>query len=47
MNIYGDAYPIVKLECLAHVLKRMRGCLRKLKASMQNEKLIDFKNINR
>lgn len=27
MNIYGDEYPIVKLECIVHVMKRMRVVL--------------------
>ncbi|GFV82097.1 uncharacterized protein TNCV_2789951 [Trichonephila clavipes] len=34
-NIYGNEYPIEKLECIGHVMKRMGTRLRRLKAQLK------------
>ncbi|GFU40489.1 uncharacterized protein TNCV_1208481 [Trichonephila clavipes] len=42
---YGDSVPIVKIECVGHVQKRMGSRLRKLKALRGKKKLSDGKTI--
>ncbi|GFV37474.1 uncharacterized protein TNCV_1157371 [Trichonephila clavipes] len=42
-NIYGNGYPIEKLECIGHVMKRMRTRLRRLKAQLKGQILSDGK----
>jgi len=44
-NIYGDDYPVEKLECIGHVQKRMGTRLRKLKDSLKGTTLSDGKGI--
>lgn len=45
-SIYGELYPIVKLECVGHVHKRMRSRLRKLKDKMKGQVLSDGKRLS-
>ncbi|GFX30203.1 uncharacterized protein TNCV_1963101 [Trichonephila clavipes] len=40
-NIYGNEYPIEKLECIGHVMKRMGTRLRRLKAQLKGQILSD------
>ncbi|GFX80558.1 uncharacterized protein TNCV_3929661 [Trichonephila clavipes] len=42
-NIYGNEYPIEKLECIGHVMKRMGTKLRRLKAQLKGQILSDGK----
>ncbi|GFY20202.1 uncharacterized protein TNCV_208341 [Trichonephila clavipes] len=42
-NIYGNEYPIEKLECIDHVMKRMGTRLRRLKAQLKGQILSDGK----
>ncbi|GFY36755.1 uncharacterized protein TNCV_2567171 [Trichonephila clavipes] len=42
-NIYGNEYPIEKLECIGHVMKRMGTRLRRLKAQLKGQILSDGK----
>nr|XP_042913800.1 uncharacterized protein LOC122273890 [Parasteatoda tepidariorum] len=42
-NVYGDQYPVEKLECIGHVQKRMGCRLRRLVKKMKGEKLSDKK----
>ncbi|GFW25651.1 uncharacterized protein TNCV_1309121 [Trichonephila clavipes] len=42
-NIYGNEYPIEKLECIGHVMKRMGKRLRRLKAQLKGQILSDGK----
>ncbi|GFT72509.1 uncharacterized protein TNCV_973791 [Trichonephila clavipes] len=42
-NIYGNKYPIEKLECIGHVMKRMGTRLRRLKAQLKRQILSDGK----
>ncbi|GFS87846.1 uncharacterized protein TNCV_4183491, partial [Trichonephila clavipes] len=42
-NIYGNEYPIEKLECIGHVMKRMGTRLRRLKAQLKGQILSDSK----
>ncbi|GFV99014.1 uncharacterized protein TNCV_1509941 [Trichonephila clavipes] len=42
-NIYGNEYPIEKLECIGHVMKRMGTRLRRLKAQLKGQILSDDK----
>ncbi|GFX61254.1 uncharacterized protein TNCV_3407281 [Trichonephila clavipes] len=42
-NIYGNEYPIEKLECIGHVIKRMGTRLRRLKAQLKGQILSDGK----
>ncbi|GFU28935.1 uncharacterized protein TNCV_470661 [Trichonephila clavipes] len=42
-NIYGNEYPIEKLECIGHVMKRMGTILRRLKAQLKGQILSDGK----
>ncbi|GFY26982.1 uncharacterized protein TNCV_931231 [Trichonephila clavipes] len=42
-NIYGNEYPIEKLECIGHVMKRMETRLRRLKAQLKGQILSDGK----
>ncbi|GFT23519.1 uncharacterized protein TNCV_2017501 [Trichonephila clavipes] len=42
-NIYGNEYPIKKLECIGHVMKRMGTRLRRLKAQLKGQILSDGK----
>ncbi|GFX71216.1 uncharacterized protein TNCV_3409861 [Trichonephila clavipes] len=43
-NIYGNEYPIEKLECIGHVMKRMGTRLRRLKAQLKGQILSDGKS---
>ncbi|GFW63856.1 uncharacterized protein TNCV_3744601 [Trichonephila clavipes] len=40
-NIYGDEFPVEKLECIGHVQKRMGARLRALKNNLKSTKLSD------
>ncbi|GFV85152.1 uncharacterized protein TNCV_4172051 [Trichonephila clavipes] len=42
-NIYGNEYPIEKLECIGHVMKRMGTRLCRLKAQLKGKILSDDK----
>ncbi|GFW68256.1 uncharacterized protein TNCV_1881361 [Trichonephila clavipes] len=42
-NIYGNEYPIEKLECIGHVMKRMGTRLHRLKAQLKGQILSDGK----
>ncbi|GFV92573.1 uncharacterized protein TNCV_1374241 [Trichonephila clavipes] len=42
-NMYGNEYPIEKLECIGHVRKRMGTRLRRLKAQLKGQILSDGK----
>ncbi|GFX99329.1 uncharacterized protein TNCV_1614551 [Trichonephila clavipes] len=42
-KIYGNEYPIEKLECIGHVMKRMGTRLRRLKAQLKGQILSDGK----
>ncbi|GFT64536.1 uncharacterized protein TNCV_649351 [Trichonephila clavipes] len=42
-NIYGNEYPIKKLECIGQVMKRMGTRLRRLKAQLKGQNLSDGK----
>ncbi|GFT52358.1 uncharacterized protein TNCV_1065501 [Trichonephila clavipes] len=42
-NIYGNEYPIEKLECIDHVMKRMGTRLRRLNAQLKGQILSDGK----
>ncbi|GFV11334.1 uncharacterized protein TNCV_3724231 [Trichonephila clavipes] len=42
-NVYGDHCSVEKLECIGHVMKRMRTRLRRLKTMMRGQKLSDGK----
>ncbi|GFS48621.1 uncharacterized protein TNCV_769841 [Trichonephila clavipes] len=42
-NIYGNEYPIEKLECIGHVMKRMGTRLCRLKAQLKGQILSDGK----
>ncbi|GFT51738.1 uncharacterized protein TNCV_4440401 [Trichonephila clavipes] len=42
-NIYGNEYPIEKLECIGHVMKGMGTRLRRLKAQLKGQILSDGK----
>ncbi|GFU57111.1 uncharacterized protein TNCV_1779741 [Trichonephila clavipes] len=42
-EVYGDNCTITKLECIGHVMKRMRSRLRRFKAKMRGQKLSDGK----
>ncbi|GFX18458.1 uncharacterized protein TNCV_3370311 [Trichonephila clavipes] len=42
-NIYGNEYPIEKLECIGHVMKRMGTRLGRLKAQLKGQILSDGK----
>ncbi|GFW04652.1 uncharacterized protein TNCV_3897041 [Trichonephila clavipes] len=42
-NSYGNEYPIEKLECIGHVMKRMGTRLRRLKAQLKGQILSDGK----
>ncbi|GFV72338.1 uncharacterized protein TNCV_638001 [Trichonephila clavipes] len=42
-NINGNEYPIEKLECIGHVMKRMGTRLRRLKAQLKGQILSDGK----
>ncbi|GFU43868.1 uncharacterized protein TNCV_652511 [Trichonephila clavipes] len=45
-NIYGDEFPVEKLECIGHVQKRMGARLRALKNNLKSTKLSDNKPIS-
>ncbi|GFU97297.1 uncharacterized protein TNCV_3889121 [Trichonephila clavipes] len=45
-NIYGNEYPIEKLECIGHVMKRMETRLRRLKAQLKGQILSDGKCVS-
>ncbi|GFY22442.1 uncharacterized protein TNCV_2177031 [Trichonephila clavipes] len=45
-NIYGNEYPIEKLECIGHVMKRMGTRLRRLKAQLKGQILSDGKCVS-
>lgn len=45
-NIYGAQCPVIKLECIGHVMKRMGSRLRRLKAKMRGQKLSDGKPLS-
>ncbi|GFX49662.1 uncharacterized protein TNCV_1637001 [Trichonephila clavipes] len=45
-NIYGDEFPVEKLECIGHVQKRMGARLRSLKSSLNSTKLSDNKPLS-
>ncbi|GFX10185.1 uncharacterized protein TNCV_1865831 [Trichonephila clavipes] len=45
-NIYGDEFPIEKLECIGHVQKRMGARLRALKNNLKSTKMSDNKPIS-
>lgn len=45
-NIYGDSFPITKLECIGHIMKRMGTRLRRLKCTLKGKKLADGKGIS-
>ncbi|GFU00060.1 uncharacterized protein TNCV_2346021 [Trichonephila clavipes] len=45
-NIYGNEYPIEKLECIGHVMKRMGTRLRRLKAQLKGQILSDGKSLS-
>lgn len=42
-NVYGDKFPVEKLECIGHIQKRMGCRLRRLVKKMKGEKLCDNK----
>ncbi|GFX07120.1 uncharacterized protein TNCV_4268721 [Trichonephila clavipes] len=45
-NIYGDEFPVEKLECIGHVQKRMGARLRALKNNLKSTKQSDSKPIS-
>ncbi|GFT76239.1 uncharacterized protein TNCV_564331 [Trichonephila clavipes] len=45
-NIYGDEFPVEKLECIGHVQKRMGARLRALKNNLKSTKLSGNKPIS-
>ncbi|GFW98564.1 uncharacterized protein TNCV_822801 [Trichonephila clavipes] len=45
-NIYGDEFPVEKLECIGHVQKRMGARLRAPKNNLKSTKLSDNKPIS-
>ena len=42
---YGDMYTVTKVECVAHIQKRMRSGLREYKRKMRSIKLSDNKSV--
>ncbi|GFS69786.1 uncharacterized protein TNCV_3006661 [Trichonephila clavipes] len=46
-NVYGNEYPIEKLECIGHVMKRMGTRLSRLKAQLKGQTLPDGKCLSR
>ncbi|GFU00080.1 integrase catalytic domain-containing protein [Trichonephila clavipes] len=46
-NIYGNEYPIEKLECIGHVMKRMGTRFRRLKAQLKGQILSDGKCLSK
>ncbi|GFV36241.1 uncharacterized protein TNCV_2232881 [Trichonephila clavipes] len=45
-NIYENEYPIEKLECIGHVMNRIRTRLRRLKAQLKRQILSDGKSFS-
>ncbi|GFU76067.1 uncharacterized protein TNCV_626611 [Trichonephila clavipes] len=45
-NIYGNEYPIEKLDCINHIMKRMGARLRRLKAQLKGQILSDGKSLS-